>query len=1469
MAYRPNYDIEPDLEAGRDYYRELGVDMGDLRRILEENMRHINRPHSTRNDLVHVYSFNILNTPDIDMGVIRRHLLYIFRREIKNAFRINLSFSFVMRSVDNTEPRLIYFYAHNNNSTFENGFYVSSRQDLNALIKKLTRMDLHDFVFRARPNSKYLPIVVTTVRYRVHISAYPLGSIDSEAESDIMKWVRKAKGILIHPVKQSLRSDVSKRLLDDKLCIFRNLCCVQFSRVLSNGTLDRRTIPLKTFSCAWAKKQCLIWLKYLNNHVKSIPKNFKGVTMSQLPLFERYFKVKVNIFELVRSRYRNSQSRNKLQLLYRSSVDSTEPKTQPKVKHVMNCLLVGTHLCLITNLNAYTGLFRCRNCAKLFSRPFELSRHEPTCRKKESFKFLGGPFSLPATLEKKLNDFGVPCPPLFNHLFCCWDIESSLPRTSTNDLGDVDFTDRKTVYFNKHVPLSVVVDSCVEGYDKPVFFCERRPEDLIEKFISYLESIQIAYSQHMKSLFTDQYEVINDKINYLQGLMFDSAGARTERAGIPQQRPEFDAIKTRFHRNYVLNRWLRLKGSLDVYTEQLVVLGFNSGGYDVEVCKYLMFKRLGLHEKGFGNGVIKRGGRYSLISTSKFRFLDLMNFLSANVSYDDFLKALKVETRKFYWPYEYIECYDDLLKTELAPYEAYYSRLKGENVLESEYNCYTRHISKGKTELEALSSMNLISKAQCDSIRLYCAQHKVEVREGLRHCGLEHVIVLTGPEKYKMLQALWVEHDMRNMLDMLEVYNVRDVEPMKQAVCNLLTYYRDLKVDIFKDCISLPGVSKRVLFNSVSKDVQFYLFDSSMKDDFWDFKANLAGGFSAVFNRFQEAGKTRIRETGELVKTIKGYDATSLYLSCFTGFLPVGRPVKRLFEDDYLPRCVQDSGISEVSIVWLDYIAHTEGIHIKHKINNGNEVMISTFPVDGFHQESGTVYQFQGCKWHGHWCQRSMLHNSDAIKEWKLRGERSELVTNCLRHSGHPVVVMWECDFNRLVRTDSNLRAFVRSRKTRYSPFNKMSLSMIIDAVKSGKIYGFFQCDIHVPSHLKWYFDQYPPLFGNTEINFRHYGEFMQNYVRENNLKIGPRKMLVSTFSAERIILVSDLLAFYLEKGLVLTKVHCIWEYRLGQRPFVDFANTITDRRRAGDLEPNSEVYANLCKLIGNSCYGVLITDVCKFNYVSYSDELRRAQMHVNNSRFKDLSVVGDEYYELISHREKVNISMPQHIAFAILNLSKLTMLRYVYDMLDRYIPRSMYSLVATDTDSIYTSLAANELASLVRPWLRDEFKRNYDIWFHKCYCPTHEEQFFYCAFNDRMGDWKPCDDCKVIKLHHSRDLARFKLEGVGVIAYALSSKLYYLSNADRTDVKARAKGVSLGRVSNPEKCYKKGLFDGETTDVENWGIIKHEGLMKTRRVMKTAFSFFYAKRVVLPDGISTQALDICLRPTSSKDINE
>ena len=140
---------------------------------------------------------------------------------------------------------------------------------------------------------------------------------------------------------------------------------------------------------------------------------------------------------------------------------------------------------------------------------------------------------------------------------------------------------------------------------------------------------------------------------------------------------------------------------------------------------------------------------------------------------------------------------------------------------------------------------------------------------------------------------------MRTFGDWLKYYNNLDVAPFLEALQKLKAFYTNLGVDIFKDAVSLPGVSKQYILRKTLKGRKGYKppeLYAPNKEAYDMLKAAVVGGPSLVFTRKHVAGETKIRShqygnDSRLTRCILGYDANSLYPSTMMKEMPCGEGV--------------------------------------------------------------------------------------------------------------------------------------------------------------------------------------------------------------------------------------------------------------------------------------------------------------------------------------------------------------------------------------------------------------------------------------------------------------------------------------------------------------------------------------------------------------------------------------------------
>ena len=1091
------------------------------------------------------------------------------------------------------------------------------------------------------------------------------------------------------------------------------------------------------------REAAALYAEYTDTPVR----HFAGVTLDELDKVETTFKTNVFVYKLVEI----ADGKTTAELVRRSMGHYTE---------TMYLNLYEAHFSYIKDIRMYSHSYKCSKCEQaLWKSPYHLHRHERTCTEGIKRVYKGGVYHPPSSIFERLDDEGIIVEDVLRYYpyRATFDFECYFDRDNVP-------ADTNTLQWSaRHVPLSVSVASNVPGHeDAQCYITNGDSDKLVADMMSHLHAVSDAAFESLKP----SYESVLDKLKMLKE-EWDSA---EEECGLEEAESEANADESK------TNPFKKLLDQLFSWLQQLPVIGFNSGKYDLNMIKR-SFVPLLIHNNTAERAscfVIKRQNNFMCFSTNKLKFVDICNYLAPGFSYDKYLKAYGCDLQKGHFPYEYMDGIEKLEDRALPPQAAFFSRLKNEGISNDDY-------------------------ARC--------------------------------------QAVWRNNQMTTMRDYLVWYNNRDVTPFLDAIAKQAAFYRDRHIDMFKDGISVPGLSLLHLFNDLPNDTYFTVFNRTNSDLHELVKDNIVGGPAIIVHRYHEKNVTRIRGGSEPCRSIVGYDANALYLWALMQDMPTGWYVRRREENGFRPQQAQPYG--QMAVQWLTWEAAKNGCTIRHQVN-GREKRIGKLPVDGWCAETRTAYQFHGCYFHGCTnCYEPQETNTLNGKTMATLLEDTKKNTAYLRRHVH-VVEMWECEWKR-------------ERDPPPRQKWQMTQNEILAAVIDGTLFGMIECDIHVPPELRPYFSEMQPIFKNANVSRDDIGPYMRQYAEENDIMSTPRRMLVGSFHGIKLLLATPLLRWYLAHGLVVDRVYQIVEY--SPKPcFQNFGDSVSAARRAGDADPDKSIIADTMKLLGNSAYGKTVTNVDRHRKVTYCTEVGTSlSLLVGNKRFRQLDVVTDDAYEVTSSKARVTYDLPLHIGFFVYQYAKLRMLQFYYDFVARYVERPMFQYCEMDTDSAYIALAGDSIDDLVSTDRREHYFRNRSQWLPAECCDDHEEEYVCARIAGRS--WTATESCCIArKAFDKRTPGLFKVEWRGNGFIGLCSKTYYCFGA--TD-KYSTKGLSKRHNDIDKDTFLAVLTNRRSGGGVNRGFRVHNSSMMTYVQERAALTYFYPKRKVLADGLSTAPLDL------------
>ena len=260
------------------------------------------------------------------------------------------------------------------------------------------------------------------------------------------------------------------------------------------------------------------------------------------------------------------------------------------------------------------------------------------------------------------------------------------------------------------------------------------------------------------------------------------------------------------------------------------------------------------------------------------------------------------------------------------------------------------------------------------------------------------------------------------------------------------------------------------------------------------------------------------------------------------------------------------------------------------------------------------------------------------------------------------------------------------------------------------------------------------------------------------------------------------------------------------------------------------KTYTNfiLISQVGNSGYWKTITNQLKHRNVEYCSDAE-ASRKVNTPLFRKLENITEDTYEVESCKKTIKLNLPIKVGFFVYQYAKLRMLQFYYDFLDKYLDRADFQMCEMDTDSAYIAISGDSVESLVKPELKAAFEQD------KC-------------------NWFPRTDTAEHKAYDKRTPGLFKVEWEGEGIIGLCSKTYYCFGAKD---KFSCKGVNKKCNDIDKDKYLNVLLTKQNSGGVNRGFRVVNNTMYTYTQVRDAFSYFYPKRKVLVDGVSTLPLDI------------
>jgi hypothetical protein len=376
--------------------------------------------------------------------------------------------------------------------------------------------------------------------------------------------------------------------------------------------------------------------------------------------------------------------------------------------------------------------------------------------------------------------------------------------------------------------------------------------------------------------------------------------------------------------------------------------------------------------------------------------------------------------------------------------------------------------------------------------------------------------------------------------------------------------------------------------------------------------------------------------------------------------------------------------------------------------------------------------------------------------------------------------------------------------------------------------YGYFvECDLHYPDELHDLHDDYPlapeRMIVEDHLLSEHQEALRERYAMSHT---ATSKLVPNFFDKKKMLLHYRNLKFYLQHGLVVTKMHR--GIRFKQSKWLELYIRTNTEMRALAKDP---VEVKLRKDMNNIIYGKTCENLTKRTDIKLVNTQAECDKLVSKPQCLRFQIFADELVGIESQKVKCVINKPTYVGFAVLELSKLCMYEFHYEHFTQWYPEA--DLLFTDTDSLVYHVETEDLYA--------------DL-------AAHREYFDFSGYPHNHPLFS--DDNKMV-------VGKMKDESAGGIIteyVGLRPKMYsYLTKPEDENEPAkeakRAKGIQRAAITDLRHAdYKAQLNRGR----ENYVNVRRIG-QKHHRVftidgVKRGLCAFDDKRYLLHDGIHTVA---------------
>ena len=229
-------------------------------------------------------------------------------------------------------------------------------------------------------------------------------------------------------------------------------------------------------------------------------------------------------------------------------------------------------------------------------------------------------------------------------------------------------------------------------------------------------------------------------------------------------------------------------------------------------------------------------------------------------------------------------------------------------------------------------------------------------------------------------------------------------------------------------------------------------------------------------------------------------------------------------------------------------------------------------------------------------------------------------------------------------------------------------------------------------------------------------------------------KLLQILQDKEKYVVHIRMLQWYLKQGLKLKQIHRVIRFKQSAwlEPYIKFN---TEKRKQAKTDFEKDFF----KLMNNAPYGKTMEDVKNHMDFELVTDCKRFDKLVHQPTYKATSIINENIVGVERAKKEIYLNKPIAIGVAVLDLSKLHMYSFYYDVLKAKYGEDV-GLLYTDTDSLIVDVRTEDIYEDIRqPSMKEYFDFSEYPTDHPCYDPTNAKVLgkFKCETNGKpIEEW-------------------------------------------------------------------------------------------------------------------------------------